>query len=170
MQEVFGYNQSDNSEWDNLNSELQTWIQTPYSWLQKTKKRGTDCTTFIFQAFLNTGYLKKLDWPAYYRPDWYTDPNDNQLYKVLNDNLRENLRSELTYRFFEFDNDWKDYVRGDVLLFKIRRNVKVFNHSTILGDNFQMYHISSVSAVQLVEFDHRWRFRCKGLFRLYWRK
>jgi cell wall-associated NlpC family hydrolase len=155
--------------WATLRAELQSWVRTPYKWLQRTKQRGTDCTSFITQSLLNVGYLTRLNWPIYYRPDWYTDPEDNQLYDVLKENFDQFAREGIVFRFFEIDDRWFNYIRGDILLFKIRRNVQVYNHSSILGDGSQMYHISTTSAVHLVDFDDRWKGKCKGVFRIYFK-
>lgn len=154
--------------WPTFRAELQTWLRTPYKWLQRTKQRGTDCTSFITQALLNVGYLTQLDWPLYYRPDWFTDPDDNYLYTVLCENFEKFACDQIVFKFFEIDGSF-DYIRGDILLFKIRRNVRVYNHSSVLGDGFQMYHISSLSSVSLVEFDRRWKDKCKGVFRIYFK-
>ena len=159
--------------WQALYEELLSWVGTPYAWLQKTKKKGTDCSSFIVQAFLNVGLLRGFDWPKSHPRHWFANPEDNFIYTQMKEGFEKYSPAGMKYEFllinvFDSDDLWTDYQRGDILLFKIRNSIKVFNHSTILSHDNKMFHLVENSKLTQIEFKDNWRKNCKGMFRLCW--
>jgi len=152
--------------WKQFQEELYSWKATEYKWLQVAKGMYADCSTYICQSLVNIKILRQFDFPKTVSRVWFRDPNDDQIFQHMDENFKRYSDSKFSWQFFRVDEEFDSYLKGDIVLFIVRRNIRVFNHAGVYLGNEKMIHNSEGSCVRFSDFDHRWKRVCKGIFRL----
>ena len=152
--------------WAAQEKVLLSWVGTPYKWLQKAKGGGADCTTYITESFVESGFLERFDFPETYPQDWFVqDPKDDFIINHLQDNFDKNTPPG--YKWV-LEDPGRTYVRGDILLFKVFKKLEMVSHTTVYMGNNEMLHNVRKQKVRLITFDYRWKKYCTGVYRLYY--
>ena len=61
--------------WERFLIICEDWYGTPYSHMQKAKRRGVDCTLFIAECLREAGFISKVEYD-YYPRDWHIHTNE----------------------------------------------------------------------------------------------
>ena len=136
----------DNGEiWKKFESELFSWLDTPYRDNMKIKKGGVDCIRFIGET------LKALKTNADYShieknifPMWWRHTDEEIMYNSLKKGLIDN-----GFIFVEFEYNRQQLKRGDLLLYTIRS--RKMNHTAIYIPKNKMIHASVFKRKVVIE-------------------
>lgn len=120
---------------DRLNMEITEWLGTPYKYLGRHKKRGTDCILFILYILKDIGIFNNIN-PIWYPRDWYIQYADDFVLNMYLEN-RSNLRSDIKVRVFSKDFINPEY--GDVLTFA-RECGRITQHAAIYISKDKIVH------------------------------
>lgn len=160
---------AENDLWEVFKNELLSWKHTPYLHLGKVKGRGVDCTLYVALCLKEIGILKEIT-HEYYPPDWFLRAEEEFVLDSFRRHIRKNLQSGFEILEYSIFNDClperKDFVRGDVLCFKLKDS-KVTTHTAVwLDDNVHMINAINQSGVQYQTYGSWWHRRLTTLFRV----
>ena len=151
--------------WKRFEDELLSWLGTPYRHLQNAKGRGADCTLFVAQAMVNSGFLLSVEYD-YYPRDWHIHTTEEFVLESLERHIKNNLPEGIGA--VDLTND-DALIRGDLIMYATTKK-NVTNHCAIVLDEFdgrcQMtIHSINYRGVSRFPLGRTWKRKQRGGFR-----
>ena len=149
--------------WRVFQVEIKTWEGTPWRWLQQVKGAGVDCTGYIAESLVSTGFVTKFEYPKT-GSSWYLNSKHEYIIESFEKAFADYGNPCFEWKFIE---NPKYFLRGDILFFKIIRKIDKYHHSNFYLGEGKMLHCVEGKTVHVINFDSRWMRKCQAVFRVY---
>ena len=162
MESIF----KNDSRYDALETELFSWLGTPYKHFTMVKRRGADCVLFPAASYHAIGCLTHLDSYEYYSRDWYRHTDDEFVQTSMSEQLDKYALPGHAGIWVPKEEGLPMY-RGDLLGFSMSKSGVTHHASVLLDGGKTMIHSINGRGVQVTAYTRWWERHRTGLFRIY---
>jgi len=143
-----------------LESQVESWLGTPYRHMAAQRGIAVDCVHFIENICKDVGIIREIKGHGEYRQDWYKTRDDaiiNTIEWYITDYLCDGVES-VTTKSLGFDRPFP----GDLLCYRIHS--PVINHVGMAMEKGMVVHASTRARKVVIESQEAYKFSLKRIY------